>query len=218
MSVKSTQYYEVRKGNLPDENFFLLSRVAYLVAITGILAVALALFLPSLTRSDYYENPECDGYPVIYVDWNMAVTYCEDWRGAYLPTEAQWEKTVRGTDGCSFPWGEGIDATFADYNYDVGDTTAVGAYENGQSTYAVYDMSGNVWEWVADWYGENYYETLDDLANNPTGPSSGEYHVLCGGSWLNAEEVVRTFTRGWIDLSYFDFADFGFRPARNVTS
>jgi formylglycine-generating enzyme required for sulfatase activity len=171
----------------------------------------------SATRSDYYGNPEFDGYPVIYVDWDMAATYCEVWRGSHLPTEAQWEKAARGSDGRSYPWGEGIDASLANYHYAVGDTTAVGTYEVSQSPYGVYDMSGNVWEWVTDWYDENYYETLGDLTDNPTGPSGGQFHVLRGGSWINEADFVRTFTRGWNDLSYFDFADFGFRCARDAT-
>jgi len=170
----------------------------------------------SVTHSDYFENPEYDGYPVIYIDWEMAVTYCEEWRGARLPTEAQWEKAARGTDGRSYPWGEDIDSSLTNYNGDVGDTTAIGSYEDGQSMYGVYDMAGNVWEWVADWYDESYYESLGEYTENPTGPSNGEFHVLRGGSWVNEGDFVRAFTRGWNDLSYFEFTDFSFRCARDT--
>ena len=168
----------------------------------------------SVTRSEYYGSPEFDDFPVVYVDWDMAVAYCE-WRGAHLPSEAQWEKAARGTDGRSYPWGEGIDSSLANYNYTAGETTQVGAYQDGQSPYGVFDMAGNVWEWVADWYDPDYYKTLGDVTNNPTGPSSGQFHVLRGGSWINEEDFVRTFTRGWNELEYFgEYTDFGFRCAR----
>lgn len=166
----------------------------------------------SATRSSYYGNSQYDDYPVVYVDWEMAKTYCETWRSAHLPTEAQWEKAARGTDGRSYPWGESIDETFANYKYNKGDTTTVGTFENGKSPYGIYDMSGNVWEWVEDRYLETYYQ--NSPASNPLGPDTGEFHVLRGGSWLNDEDFVRTYTRGWNDLAYFDFADFGFRCAR----
>lgn len=77
-------------------------------------------------------------------------------------------------------------------------------------------MSGNVWEWVADWFDSNYYKKLGEDAFSPQGPSSGQYHVLRGGSWINEEDFVRTFTRGWNDLTYFDDVDFGFRCARST--
>jgi serine/threonine-protein kinase len=164
----------------------------------------------STTRSSYYGNSEFDDFPVIYITWDMANTYC-NWRGAHLPTEAQWEKAARGTDGRTYPWGENIDETFANYNFSMGDTTAVGSYESGKSPYGVYDMSGNVWEWVADWYSESYY--MDSPLNNPMGPDVGTYRVLRGGSWLNDENVVRAANRGWNQLEYFDHTDFGFRCA-----
>jgi formylglycine-generating enzyme required for sulfatase activity len=169
--------------------------------------------MSSATRSNYYGNSDFDDYPVIYVDWDMAVVYCE-WRGAQLPTEAQWEKAARGTDGRSYPWGEGIDAILANYNYNIGDTTAVGNYEDGVSPYGLYDMTGNVWEWVADWYSGTYYQTSPSA--NPTGPASGQFRGLRGGSWLNEEEFVHTFTRGWNQLEYFQYVDFGFRCAKET--
>ena len=165
----------------------------------------------SATRDSYYGNSEYDNFPVIYIDWNMAKTYCE-WRGARLPSEAEWEKAARGTEGGVYPWGDEADNTYANFNEDIGDTTAVGSYESGKSPYDVYDMSGNVWEWVADFYSDAYYQSSP--LSNPLGPDSGESHVLRGGSWYDPPYLTRTSIRLSEPVPFDN--NFGIRCARSV--
>jgi formylglycine-generating enzyme required for sulfatase activity len=173
----------------------------------------------SSTRASYFGNPEFDSYPVIFVSWENARDYCQ-WRGLDLPTEAQWEKAARGTDGRVYPWGDDIDPAYVNFNEYVGDTTEVGSYEGGKSPYGVHDMAGNAWEWVADWYSETYYLDTYDLnapLSNPAGPRAGEYKVLRGGSWHDDATIVTTSNRGWNQLEYFYNTDFGFRCASKGT-
>jgi len=182
----------------------------------------------SYTHSSYYGNSEFDKHPVINVDWNMAKIYCE-WRGAMLPTEAQWEKAARGTDGRTYPWGNTFNGTYVNFcdkncsfnwsnkNEDDGysDTAPVGSYESGKSSYGIYDLAGNVWEWVADWYASNYYANSSDA--NPLGSSSGQYRVLRGGSWSSFINIndLRSADRYWYAPDGFDL-HIGFRCARSV--
>lgn len=154
--------------------------------------------LNSATRASYYDNPEFGDFPVVMVTWAMAGQYCS-WRGASLPTEAQWEKAARGTDFRIFPWeGENADCSLANFwNSEPScqrDTSQVGSYPSGVSPYGLFDMAGNVWEWVLDWFDPGYY--AGSPAENPAGAGDGEYRVVRGGSFPGGVGQIRVTTRG----------------------
>ncbi|HSL44989.1 MAG TPA: SUMF1/EgtB/PvdO family nonheme iron enzyme [Anaerolineales bacterium] len=152
-----------------------------------------------------YEN-----HPMIEIKWLGAAAYCE-WRGdgTRLPSEAEWEKAARGTTDNLYAWGNEIDCSLANYDICMGSTVAVGSYPSNASPFGALDMTGNVVEWVADWYGEDYYQ--NSPSSNPPGPDSGEQRVLRGGSWDGHTDYEVRITHRFTEPPDDSLDDGGFR-------
>lgn len=157
-------------------------------------------------------------HPVVYISWDDAVAYTawlrqKTGKEYRLPTEAEWEKAARGTDGHTYPWERDFDAAKCNVDGNVGDTTPVGIYPQGRSPYDILDMAGNVWEWCADWYGEDTYK--HGTAPNPKGPEKGDSRVVRGGSWFGSPAFARCALRSGID-PHSRYGTLGVRVSRTL--
>jgi len=137
-------------------------------------------------------------WPALYVTWQEAKDLCLA-KQTRLPTEAEWEKAARGSDGKLFPWGDTAPnstvAMFGQYHvHEIPILAAVESNDAGKSPYGLHHMAGNAAEWVEDWFGSDYYDSMPE--RNPQGPTSGRYKAVRGGSWKSHPVMLRTATRG----------------------
>jgi formylglycine-generating enzyme required for sulfatase activity len=159
---------------------------------------------------------------VVGVSWNDATAFCQ-WESKRLPTEAEWERAAKGPEGDNhYPWGHKLDSTKANYGQNVGRTMPVDSYPDGINGFGVYNMAGNVFEWVSDWYDPKYYK--QSVALNPQGPekgynfaNQGPVKVLRGGSWLAPETSLHTSHRFWNQPENNSYGvGLGFRCAKSA--
>ena len=172
----------------------------------------------------YWDDPRLSkpNQPVVGVSWTDANAFCK-WEGKRLPTEAEWERAAKGPEGDNhYPWGHTLDPKKANYGQNVGRTMPVDSYPEALSGYGLYNMAGNVFEWVSDWYDPKYYK--QSVALNPQGPETGynfanqgQVRVLRGGSWLAPETSLHTSHRFWNQPDNNSYGvGLGFRCAKSA--
>jgi formylglycine-generating enzyme required for sulfatase activity len=134
-----------------------------------------------------------DDYPASFIVWDEALAYCE-WVGGRLPTEAEWEKAARGTDGRRYSWGNEWDPQRCNsISGGLHRLESLGSYPGCVSPFGVLDLPGSLKEWCSDWYGESYY--ADSPSRNPKGPTSGRLRVMRGGGWMSQPTWLRAAYR-----------------------
>ena len=160
----------------------------------------------------YRSGPKFPNHPVVGVSWYDARDYAH-WAGKRLPTEAEWEYAARGGQANKqFPWGDILSIRMANYNLSGnGAPVPVGSYD--QNDFGLFDMTGNVLEWVHDYYAPDYYS--QSLAENPWGPEEGRFRVVRGGGWHSGASCLPVYYRNALPSNWLDFA-VGFRCAKDV--
>ncbi|MGH7253286.1 MAG: SUMF1/EgtB/PvdO family nonheme iron enzyme, partial [Nitrospiraceae bacterium] len=164
-----------------------------------------------------FDDPQRAQHPVTNVTWSQGRAYCQ-WSSRRLPTEAEWEKAARGTDGRRYPWGNSEEMIKSwrkerDRRTGGNETDPVGSLVGSESPYGAFDLVGNVWEWVKDWYAEDFY-TMAPL-QDPQGPLRGSFRVLRGGDLSQSPLELRATYRGWDEMTYWG-PMLGFRCADDV--
>jgi formylglycine-generating enzyme required for sulfatase activity len=219
---------------------FAIGKYEVTVAEYALCVAAGTCATPSTGSSNNWNVSGREQHPINGVSWIDAATYANwlsgleglslcynvsnwavDWNctGYRLPTEAEWEKASRGIDGREYPWGNApatcdlLNYTYNYSNYCVGSTMPIGSYPSGVSIYGAYDMGGNVWEWVNDWYDSRYYSIAP--TTDPTGPSPFSGRVLRGGGWNGLAKSSRSADRDY-ESPGFRFTGLGFRLARSI--
>ena len=178
----------------------------------------------------YSVHPDTQNYPALIYESDPSVEYCQ-WAGRRLPTEAEWEKAARGTDARLYPWGnDPLDCNLANYyacglsastaprcgNSEHCKTDAVDSHTAGASPYGALNMSGNVWEWVADWYQADYYS--QSPADNPKGPATGDFRVIRGGGATSISQDLRATRRANGEPQHYMDGQMGFRCAMDSSN
>ncbi|MCW3054372.1 MAG: exported protein of unknown function [Chthonomonadales bacterium] len=167
-------------------------------------------------------NWEKRDHPIVNVSYNDALAYCA-WAGVKLPTEAQWEKAARGTDGRTYPWGNAFDRSklwsSTRKDEDAQGTKPVGSFPSGASPFGVLDMEGNVFQWCSDWWDDGFYSSRSATDRNPENQSVGkkEYRVLRGGAWyFHSPDIFRSARRYVYIVPEDSFFTVGFRCASGL--
>tara|TARA_B100000686_G_C16802828_1_gene987397 strand:+ start:6912 stop:7748 length:837 start_codon:yes stop_codon:yes gene_type:complete len=163
-------------------------------------------------------KPEMKDRPVIGLTWKRCLRYCK-WRGKRIPTEAEWERAAAGLEGRVYPWGNRI-PTWKHANFNKCCSIMkglildiIGSHRRGTTPEGVYDLAGNIAEWVHDWYDKKYYEISPQ--RNPSGPIKGTYHVIRGGAWNSIGDYLRSSARyGYNDAN--NFYGIGCRCAKSI--
>jgi formylglycine-generating enzyme required for sulfatase activity len=163
------------------------------------------------TRNNYRNDSAYDPYPVVHVTWDQAIIYC-GWVGKRIPTEAEWEYAASGPENLTWPWGNTFDPSKSAAS--APDTQPAGSYPDGVSPFGVFDMAGNVAEWVVDVYREEYYANAP--ASNPVSAGSDDIRIYRGGAFATLNSAIYTTSRRFLKPRAFSDVDIGFRCAKDA--